>query len=75
MTKYSLMVDYQDYKYAYGWYWLLHEIDKNYRIVDSERAYKLYSFRWTAILGGRLAARKRERVAKYKTPYTKEFTI
>ena len=69
MTKYSLKVDYQNGRYADGWYWLLHEIDKNGRIVGSESAYKLYSFRWTAILGGRLAARKR------KTSYIKEFTI
>lgn len=67
MTKYSLMVDYQVGRYADGWYWLLHEIDKNGMIVGSKSAHKLYSFRWTAILGGRRAARK--------TPYTKEFTI
>ena len=68
MTRYRLEVDYQDGEY-YGWYWLLHEIDKNGRIVGSESAYELYSFRWTAILRGRLAAHRR------KTPYTKEFTI
>ena len=75
MTKYRIEVNYQDYRYTRGWYWLLHEIDKNGRIVGSESAYELYSFRWTAILGGRLAARERERDAKYKAPYTKEFTI
>lgn len=75
MTKYRLEVDYQDYKYDYGWYWLLHEIDENYRIVDSESAHELYSFRWTAILGGKRAARERERNKKRNTPYTKEFTI
>ena len=69
MTKYRLEVDYQVGRYADGWYWLLHEIDENCRIVGSESAYKLYSFRWTAILGGRLAAHRR------KTRYTKEFTI
>lgn len=69
MTKYRLMVDYQVGRYGDGWYWLLHEIDKNGRIVGAESAYKLYSFRWTAILRGRLAAHRR------KTPYTKEFTI
>ena len=37
------------------------------KYVGSESAHELYSFRWTAILGGRRAARK--------TPYTKEFTI
>ena len=75
MTRYRLMVDYQVGRYRDGWYWLLHEIDENGRIVGSESAYELYSFRWTAILGGRLAARERERDVKYKAPYTKEFTI
>lgn len=67
MTKYRLEVNYQDYRYTRGWYWVLHKFDESGRIVGSESAYKLYSFRWTAILGGRRAARK--------TPYTKEFTI
>ena len=71
MTKYSLMVDYRVGRYKDGWYWLLHEIDKNDRIVGSESAYELYSFRWSAILAGRLAAHKHKR----KTLYTKEFTI
>ena len=71
MTKYRLEVNCQVGRYQDGWYWILHKIDENGRIVGSESAYELYSFRWTAILGGRLAARKRER----KTPYTKEFTI
>ena len=75
MTKYRLEVNCQVGRYQYGWYWILHKIDENGRIVGSESAYELYSFRWTAILWGRLAARKRERDAKYKTPYTKEFTI
>ena len=38
MTKYRLMVDYQVGRYADGWYWLLHEIDENCRIVGSESA-------------------------------------
>lgn len=67
MTKYRLEVNCQVGRYQDGWYWILHKIDENGRIVGSESAYKLYSFRWTAILGGRRAARK--------TPYTKEFTI
>lgn len=67
MTKYRLEVNCQVGRYQDGWYWILHKIDENGRIVGSESAYELYSFRWTAILGGRRAARK--------TPYTKEFTI
>ena len=63
MTKYRLMVEYQD-----GWYWSLYEFSA-FRQVDTSQ--RLYDYRWSAILGGRLAARKRER----KTPYTKEFTI
>ena len=67
MTRYRLEVNCQVGRYLDGWYWILHKIDENGRIVGSESAHELYSFRWTAILGGRLAARK--------TPYTKEFTI
>ena len=65
MTKYRLMVDYQD-----GWYWRLYEFSEyGYYYREVQGANRLYGFKWTAILGGRLAARKR------KTPYTKEFTI
>lgn len=75
MTKYRLRVYYQVGSYHDGWYWSLHEIGEDGKIVGSESAYELYTFRWTAILVGRLAARKRERDKKRKTPYTKEFTI
>ena len=71
MTKYRLEVNCQFGRYQDGWYWILHKIDENGRIVGSESAYELYSFRWSAILAGRLAAHKHKR----KTPYTKEFTI
>ena len=74
MTKYRLEVNYQDYRYMRGWYWILHEVDEDGRIIDSKSCPELWLFRWTAILEGRLAARKRERAAR-KTPYTKEFTI
>lgn len=67
MTKYRLEVGYQFHGNAYGWYWLLREIDENGRITYTRTSRGVYMFRWTAILGGRLAARK--------TPYTKEFTI
>ena len=69
MTRYRLEVDYQDGEY-YGWYWRLSEFTEHgyyYQHVGSARA--LHTFRWTAILRGRLAAHRR------KTPYTKEFTI
>ena len=65
MTKYRLEVDYQD-----GWYWRLYEFSEyGYYYQHVDNAKYLHTFRWTAILRGRLAARKR------KTPYTKEFTI
>lgn len=65
MTKYRLEVYYQD-----GWYWRLYEFSEyGYYYREVQGANRLYGFKWTAILGGRLAARKR------KTPYTKEFTI
>ena len=65
MTKYRLMVEYQD-----GWYWSLYEFSA-FRQVDTSQW--LYDYRWSAILAGRLAAHKHKR--KSKTPYTKEFTI
>ena len=65
MTKYRLEVDYQD-----GWYWRLYEFSEyGYYYQHVDNAKYLHTFRWTAILGGRLAARER------KTSYTKEFTI
>ena len=65
MTKYRLEVDYQD-----GWYWRLYEFSEyGYYYQHVDNAKYLHTFRWTAILRGRLAARKR------KTSYTKEFTI
>ena len=67
MTKYRLMVDYQVGRCQDGWYWLLHEIDEKGRIIAARGNTEPCLFRWTAILGGRRAARK--------TPYTKEFTI
>ena len=67
MTNYRLMIDYQVHKYQRGWYWILHEFDKNGRLIDAKSCTEPCLFRWTAILGGRRAARK--------TPYTKEFTI
>ena len=69
MTRYRLEVDYQDCEY-YGWYRRLYEFSEYgyyYQHVDNARV--LHTFRWTAILRGRLAAHRR------KTPYTKEFTI
>lgn len=67
MTKYRIEVNYQDYRYTRGWYWVLHKFDESGRIIDSRVNTEPCLFRWTAILGGRRAARK--------TPYTKEFTI
>lgn len=65
MTKYRLEVDYQD-----GWYWRLYEFSEyGYYYQHVDNAKYLHTFRWTAILRGRLAARKR------KTSYIKEFTI
>ena len=69
MTKYRLMVEYQD-----GWYWRLYEFSAYgyyFRQVDTSQ--RLYDYRWSAILAGRLAAHKHKH--KCKTPYTKEFTI
>ena len=69
MTRYRLEVDYQDGEY-YGWYWRLYEFSAYgyyFRQVDTSQYF--HTFRWTAILRGRLAAHRR------KTPYTKEFTI
>ena len=65
MTKYRLEVDYQD-----GWYWRLYEFSEyGYYYQHVDNAKYLHTFRWTAILRGRLAARKR------KTSHIKEFTI
>ena len=70
MTKYRLEVDYRVGRYDGGWHWTLSEFTEHgyyYQHVGSARA--LHTFRWTAILRGRLAAHRR------KTSYTKEFTI
>ena len=67
MTKYRLEVEYRVGRYDGGWYWVLHKYDENGKIIDSRGNTEPCLFRWTAILGGRRAARK--------TPYTKEFTI
>lgn len=74
MTKYRIEVRYNTGTFIDGWYWRLFQADENrYVFVDSSNTF--YTFRWTAILGGKHAARKCERDKKRKTPYTKEFTI
>lgn len=67
MTKYRLTVYYQDDRYPRGWYWNLHKLNDEGKIIDVKGNVEPCLFRWTAILAGRHAARK--------TPYTKEFTI
>ena len=67
MTRYRLEVEYMVGRYDGGWHWTLSKYGYYYQHVDNAKY--LHTFRWTAILRGRLAAHRR------KTPYTKEFTI
>ena len=70
MTRYRLEVEYRVGRYDGGWYWTLSEFSEyGYYYQHVDNAKYLHTFRWTAILRGRLAAHRR------KTPYTKEFTI
>ena len=70
VTKYRLEVEYRVGRYDGGWYWTLSEFSEyGYYYQHVDNAKYLHTFRWTAILRGRLAARKR------KTSYIKEFTI
>ena len=75
MTKYRLTVYYQDDRYPRGWYWNLHKLNDEGKIIDVKGNTESCLFRWSAILGGKRAARKHERNKKRNTPYTKEFTI
>ena len=67
MTKYRLEVEYRVGQVEVGWYWTLSEVGTDGYPLHVDNAKYLHTFRWTAILVGRRAARK--------TPYTKEFTI